>query len=278
MKKLLALCLAAIMCLAVFASCDKKTVDDTTDGVTTTGKVTEAPTESEGSENPTEGETNPPEVEVEYDAEAAAAYVKSLYKKENNVTASDYKVVAQVMIAGVAYTVDWSVDNDKVKAVKGETEWTIDVDEKAAEEHTYKLTATITAGDGSKASVSFDFVVPQYAVSSFEDYMAAEKGATVTIEGIVVAMNGKSVGNSRNHLFLADAEGKGGYYCYQLDNDPVEAGVKIGMTVSVTAVVEPYSGMQETKGGTFAIVDSTIKTVDVLDITEKFAAGESLKN
>ena len=53
MKKLLALCLAAIMCLAVFASCDKKTVDDTTDGVTTTGKVTEAPTESEGSESGT---------------------------------------------------------------------------------------------------------------------------------------------------------------------------------------------------------------------------------
>ena len=72
--------------------------------------------------------------------------------------------------------------------------------------------------------------------------------------------------------------GKGGYYCYQLDADPVVAGVKLGMTVEVASVTSPYSGMQETLGGTFRIVDETIKTVEPTDITAKFAAGESLKN
>ena len=288
MKKLIALCLAMLMCLSVFAACD---IANDTDEEDTTAKAETTATPSPETTKPAAPETTEPatsETEpsgsdeeppvVEYDVAAAAAYVDSMYKKANNVTAADYDVVAQVMIAGIKYTVDWAVDNELVKAVKGESTWTIDVDEKAAEEHTYKLIGTITAPDGTTATVSYDRTVPKYVLVSFEDYMAAEKGDTVVIEGIVVAMNGKSVGNSRNHLFLADVNGKGGYYCYQLDNDPVAEGVKIGMTVSVTAVVEPYSGMQETKGGTFTIVDETIKTVDILDITDKFAEGADLKN
>ena len=108
--------------------------------------------------------------------------------------------------------------------------------------------------------------------------MAAAEGDQVTVEGIVVAINSKSAGNKYNHLFLADASGKGGYYCYSLANDPVEAGIELGMTVSVSGPVEPYSGMQEIKGGTAKIVDSNKKEVAVLDITDKILAGESLAN
>jgi len=295
MKKFLALFLAVIMCLSVMASCNKddgetnppatnnQTPSESTPEDTpgdTVASTPEGTTESTPESTP-EGstpESTPNQPTEEYDLAAAAEYVDSLYKKGNTVTAADYQVVGQVMIAGVKYMVTWTVDNELVKTVEGSPYWTIDVDEKAKEEHSYKLTATITAGDGTTATVSYDRTVPKYALTSFEEYMAAEEGTTVVIEGIVVAMNAKSLGNTRNHLFLADAEGKGGYYCYQLDNDPVEAGVKIGMTVSVTAVVTPYSGMQETKGGTFTIVDETIKTVEPLDITDKYAANESLKN
>ena len=277
MKKLIAILLVALMCLSVLAACTPVEPENP-DASSTPESSQPNDTESSESESEDEGEESSSTTTPVYDVEAAAEYLDSLYKNGNTVTASDYKVFGQVMIGLDKYTITWSVDNELVKAIEGSPEWTIDVDEKAAEEHTYKLTGTITAPDGTTATVSYDRTVPKYVLVSFEDYMAAEEGTTVVIEGIVVAMNGKSVGNSRNHLFLADASGKGGYYCYQLDNDPVAAGVQIGMTVSVTAVVTPYSGMQETKGGTFTIVDETIKDVPVLDITEKFAAGESLKN
>ena len=301
MKKLIALILAMLMCLAGLSACtavDEPGTETTTDApetgtaapetdaseteteapeTDTTASETEAP-ETDTTAPETEPETTPATPDVEYDLEAAAEYVNSLYKKGETITAADYQVVGQVMIAGVKYMVTWTADNDKVKLVEGNPYWTVDVDEKAKEEHSYKLTATITAGDGTTTTVSFDRTVPEYVLWSFEEYINAPEGTTVVIEGIVVAMNSKSLGNTRNHLFLADVEGKGGYYCYQLDTDPVEAGVKVGMTVSVTAVTAPYSGMQETKGGTFTIVDETIKTVEPVDITDKFIAGESLKN
>ena len=280
MKKLLVLCLVVLLCVSALVACNS-TENAETDApkATEAPKETEAPkaTENQGTE-PEDDEKEEPK--VEYDLTAAAAYVDSLYKKAATVTASDYKVVGQVMIAGVKYSVSWSVDNELVKAVKSEdgVEWTIDVNEKAAEEHTYKLTATITAGDGTTTTVSYDRSVPKYELTPFEDYINAEADVNVVIEGVVVAMNSKSLGNSRNHLFLADLEGKGGYYCYQFDEDPVEKGVKVGMTVIVRSVTSPYSGMQETKGGSFEISDTTIKTVTPLDLTDKFAAGESLKN
>ena len=301
MKKLIALILAMLMCLAGLSACtavDEPGTETTTDApetgtaapetdaseteteapeTDTTASETEAP-ETDTTAPETEPETTPATPDVEYDLEAAAEYVNSLYKKGETITAADYQVVGQVMIAGVKYMVTWTADNDKVKLVEGNPYWTVDVDEKAKEEHSYKLTATITAGDGNTTTVSFDRTVPEYVLWSFEEYINAPEGTTVVIEGIVVAMNSKSLGNTRNHLFLADVEGKGGYYCYQLDTDPVEAGVKVGMTVSVTAVTAPYSGMQETKGGTFTIVDETIKTVEPMDLTDKFIAGESLKN
>ena len=267
MKKLIAILLVALMCLSILASCADILPEETT-----------APAGNETTEQAGNETTETTAPEVEYDLEAAKAYLNSLYKKENNVTQADFTVVAQVLIAGVSYTVDWTSSDERVKTVKGETTWTVDLEHKTEVEYTYTLTATVTAGDGTTATVSYEYKVPVYNVISFEEYMAAQKGDNVRVEGIVVAMNGKSVNNKYNHLFLADLEGKGGYYCYSLEDDPVKEGVKIGMTVSVAAVVEPYSGMQELKGGTFSIVDDTIKTVEPLDITEKFTAGESLVN
>lgn len=274
MKKLIALCLAMLLCLSVFAACGtgKGNEETTTAGKeeTTAGKEE---TTTAGTENTTEETTSG----STYDLEAAIAYLDSMYKKEYNITAADYEVAGQVLIGLDKYMVAWAVDSDKVAAVEGSPYWTIQVDEMSKETVNYKITATVTAPDGTTATVSYDRVVPEFIVTSFEDYMAATEG-TVTVAGIVVGINAKSAGNTRNHLFLADVDGKGGYYCYQLDKDPLEEGVELGMIVAVTAPVSPYSGMQETKGGDFVIVDKTIKEIPVLDITEIFAAGESLKN
>lgn len=250
MKKLLILILALVMCLSVLTSCDQ--IKGIIDGII--------------------GGEQPPE--IEYHIEKAESFLKNMYKDVNPVTGADYEVVGQVRVAGVAYTVTWASNSEQVKIVALENgNYLVDLNEKATEEVPYVLTATITAGNGDTATVTYNRTIPKYNVLSWDAYMAAQKGDVVLVEGIVVEMNAKSLGNSRNHLFLMDASGKGGYYVYQMDQDPAEAGVKIGMTVSVSGPVEPYSGMQEIKGGTFTIVDETIKTVAPIDITELVAAG-----
>ena len=248
MKKLLALMLAIVLVFSAFAACDTKTPGGT-------------------------DEDNA----VVYDLDSATAYVEALYKEDLATTAVDFTVVPQVMVGGVTYQVSWSVDTDKVTVTVADGKVTVDVDEKSPEEVKYKLTATVTAGDGTSKDVSINCKIPKYAVNSHAEYMAAAQDDELTIEGIVVAINSKDAGNKYNHLFLADTSVTGGYYCYSITQDPVkDLGIQVGMTVKVTGPMAPYSGMQEIKNGQVAILDSTIKTVETVDITEAFTAGESL--
>ena len=269
MKRILSLIIIAVLCLGIFTSCAQ--LEGLLGGIIP----------GFGGETPDNGGED-----VEYNLPRAAEYISTMYKGTpdeeigKTITQNDFNVAGQCRIASVPYTVNWSTDNELVKATKNEDgSWTIDVTSDSEVAYDYKLIATIIAGDGTSTTVEFNFHVQAYVLSSFEEYMAAESGATVTIEGIVVAMNAKSLGNSRNHLFLADANVTGGYYIYQMDADPVESGIKIGMTVSVTGPVSPYSGMQEIKGGVATIIDETIKDPFVpVDITEAFKNGDSLAN
>ena len=273
MKKILSLLLALIMCLTVLTACD---VQGTVEQVK--GAVGPVVDQVKDFVSGLLGKDVPPADTTEYHIDKAESFLKNMYKDVNPVTGADYEVVGQVRVAGVAYTVTWASNSEQVKIVALENgNYLVDLNEKATEDVPYTLTATITAGNGETATVVYNRTIPMYNVLSWDAYMAAQKGDVVLVEGIVVAMNGKSVGNSRNHLFLMDASGKGGYYSYQMpdDCDPVEKGVKVGMTVSVSGTVEPYSGMQEIKGGTFAIVDETIKTVTPIDITEFILAGNT---
>ena len=248
MKKLLALLLAALLVCSAFVACSPATTEEETTEATVT-----------------------------YDVAGAAAYVDALYGDATSITAVDYELVAQVIVGGVTYTVEWSVDSDKVTVgAPANGKVVIGVDEKSAEEVKYTLTATVKAADGTSETVSFKRTVPMYEVNSHADYMAAQKGDTLTVEGIVVAINSKKAGNKYNHLFIADTTVTGGYYCYSVTDDPADLGIEVGMTVKVTGPMEPYSGMQEIKGGQVAILDTTIKEVPVIDITEQFTAGANL--
>ena len=249
MKKFLALLLVALLACSVFVACDFG-----------------------GNEEESSSTT-----EVTYDLEGAAEYVKGLYKDDLKITAVDYTVVSQVIVAGVTYEIDWTVDSDKVTVGEpADGKVVIGVDEKSPEEVEYKLTATIKAGDGTTTTVNFKLTVPKYEVNSHADYMAAQKGDTLTIEGIVVAINSKAAGNKYNHLFIADTTVTGGYYCYSVTEDPAKLGIEVGMTVKVTGTMEPYSGMQEIKNGQVAVLDTTIQEVPVVDITEEFTTGANL--
>ena len=249
MKKFLALLLVALLTCSMFVACDFGNQEEET--------TTNAP--------------------ATYDLDGAVAYLEGLYTEDLSITAVDFSVVSQVIIGGVTYQIDWTVDSDKVTVSEpANNVVTIGVDEKSPEEVSYKLTATIKAGDGSTKAVSFKLTVPKYNVNSHADYMAAQKGDTLTVEGVVVAINSKALGNKYNHLFLADTSVTGGYYCYSVTEDPEDLGIKVGMTVAVTGPMEPYSGMQEIKGGQVAILDTTIKEVPFVDITEQFTAGSNL--
>ena len=206
----------------------------------------------------------------------AADYIYNVYK-DMSITSTDYELSAKTNIGGISYDITWSVNTDKVKITKkDDNTYLVNVDERSPEDVPYVLTAVITALDRTTAKKQFNLMVPLYDAISHEEYMAAKKDEIVTIAGIVVAINSKEAGNTRNHLFLADADVTGGYYCYQTKQDPAKLGIEVGMTVKVTGPVTPYGDMQEIKDGEIAILDKTIKKVDVLDITEKFAAGESL--
>lgn len=209
----------------------------------------------------------------------AADYIYNMYK-DMEVTATDYELTAKTNIGGVSYDVTWSVNTNKVKITKkDENTYLVDLNERSPEDVPYVLTATIRALDRTTAKKQFNLMVPLYDAIPHADYMAAEKSdKDVTIAGIVVAINSKEGHNNKyNHLFLADADVTGGYYCYKTKTDPAKLGIEVGMTVKVTGKISPYSGMQEMTDGQVAILDKTIKEVPVLDITEKFANGEDLK-
>ncbi len=261
MKKLLSLFIVLVLCLSVLAACEN--VNVTVDGTsaTTAGGTTAAPVNTEDA------------------LKKATAFLKDKYKNLLTVpeTAADFEVASTVMVSGVSYTVTWTVDKTDVKIVAGsEGNVKVDVNEKSPEVLNYVLTAVVSAADGTKGSpLSFNLTVPKYSVLSHAEYMKAEKDQVVTIEGIVTGINSVSQGNKRNHLFLTDASGVGGYYCYNMVTDPATDGIKVGMTVSVSGTVSPYSGMQEIKDCTATIVDSTVKAVTPVDLTEVFKTATS---
>ncbi|MBQ8408094.1 MAG: hypothetical protein IJY39_04450 [Clostridia bacterium] len=258
MKRILALLLAVVLCLSLFVACDN----------------------GGNEENTTEANNNEA---VEYSVEDATAYLKNMYKNYlvETETAADYYLISQVMRSGAVYTVDWTVNTDKITVTKDEAnkQVLIDLDEKASEKLDYELTATVTAPDGTTDSLVFKLTVPAYAVLSYDAYYATEAGKAVVVEGVVVAVHSVTEGNKYNQMYVQDAEGKGGYYVYSMTIDPVkDLGIKAGMTVSITGTKDIYNGLHEIKDATAAVLDSTVKELAPVDITEIFSSAADCKD
>ena len=225
------------------------------------------------------GETKP---EIPAELKTAIDYVDALYRDKAGVTTSDWTVIAKSTGLDVVWTVTVTQGQagDVVLTLNDEgTQYTIDVNEKTEAEIKYTLKATITNADGKSVTKEYTFSVPAFKELTYAEYMAAAKGDTVTIKGVVTAVIGKANGNSYNCLYLQDADG--GYYAYGLKEDPSAAGdnqVKAGMTVRVTGIKDIYSGTIEVKEGAYEILDSTLKTVEAVDYTAAYAAAKSLKD
>ncbi len=270
MKRILMLLLAAVLVcsLALLVACDKDTEggEDTSAQQTTEAPETDATTE--------EVTTEAPGAQEPTDLENAAEYVRQLYK-DTTVTAADYTLVSKVKVGGVDYAITWTVNTDKVTLSVGEDGTvSVDVPDEAFEEIAYVLTATVADAEGNTVTKEFNRTVPKFKVTTWEEYQAAKEGDNLIIQGIVVAINSKAAGNTRNHLFLLDESGFGGYYSYQMDVDPVaDLGIEVGMTVRVSGPAAPYSGMMEIKGGIPTVVNTEKKDFAPVDITDKWVEG-----
>ena len=213
--------------------------------------------------------------------EAAQDFLRASYIEEPARTAGDFKVLAQVPAGEGFLPVTWTIelvsggnaDSVKVGATEG-TETTIEIDEEQMDVY-YKLIGTVTDSEGRKLSVSFDRELPNYNLVNWKDYVAAPKDYTLSVQGVVTALTGKSIGNSYNTIYIQDNDG--GYYIYDLPSDPVADGIKVGMTIKVRGVKDIYSGTHEVKEAVAEIVDQTIKTVEPADYTTIYTNAQSLK-
>ncbi|MBR6645099.1 MAG: hypothetical protein IKL21_04980 [Clostridia bacterium] len=170
MKKLLALLLALVFCVAPLVSCG--------DDATETGT---------GTETTADAETGA------YDVKSAAAFLKNMYKQYLTApeTTKDFTLVSQVMNDGVAYTVTWTTDNEAIKVIADEAnkQVTIDVDEKTPEVVNYKLTATVADPAGATEKVEFALSVPACAFAP-EEGTAYKFYLTQAIAGKVLYVDG----------------------------------------------------------------------------------------
>ena len=129
MKKFLAILLALLMCVSVFAGCGKK--------------------KKGGDDAAT--------------LEQAKDYLYNVMKDKNGkALPNDYDVVGKIIIENTEFSVTWTTDCDDIK-VKESTKanmWTIDLPEFNEEEFEYKLTATIEDADGETIEVTFTPKLP----------------------------------------------------------------------------------------------------------------------
>ena len=147
MKKLIALLLALVMCLSVFAACDSGNAPETSAPDTT---APAGPSAADGLEN-------------------AKAYLRTMYKDKVGKVLRDFDVVSQVKIGNFTYDIAWTTDASEENVVISAPEGnkvTIDVNENPGEEDlVFTLTATLTA-EGQSISADFEFYVPGTPASS----------------------------------------------------------------------------------------------------------------
>ncbi|MBO4873636.1 MAG: hypothetical protein J5496_09550 [Lachnospiraceae bacterium] len=267
MKKVFALLAALTLILSLLAACGTQANE-------TTPAPTQAPTEA-----PTEAPTTAPATD---DLAAAKDYIFAMYNSKALATPADYQVTSVVAIAGVRYEVSWSVEitsgpADGVKVGAAENnQVTIDVNEKTPEDVAYNLVATVKDAAGKTATTSFPHTIPAYKEFTWDEYVAAKEGDTVVVKGVISATMSKTRGNSANCLYLQDADG--GYYVYNMADDPDAAGYVPGMTVRVTGSRSTYSGTYEIMNASVEVLENGPAELEVVDLTDLYANAASLKD
>jgi len=111
-------------------------------------------------------------------------------------------------------------------------------------------------------------------VMTFAEYVAAEEGSDVVIEGFITAkVYAQAYGNC--NLFVQD--GDGAYFVYRMPcTDDDDAKLAIGAKVKISGVKTSWSGEVELKEGsaTYEVVGEDRYEFDAVDVTEKLASDD----
>lgn len=185
MKKFISFALVLVLCLGLFAGCNQEPdVPSTNDStVPTTEPVTENPLDN------------------------AAEYIYTMYKpaskNEPTKLTADKDMLAAVVIDGVSYPVEWTVEitSGPAEGVVIAESLTanmvkIDVMDQPEEEIYYTLTATVKNDKGETKSISFDYFTPAVKKVEIDDdgkvviYMPADGKYVTDIDYLYTSSSG----------------------------------------------------------------------------------------
>jgi len=267
MKKLLTLLLvvALVFTLLVCVGCGGNDDTDTNSG--NSGDVN----------TDTNTDTNTQKPEGDEDLQAAYDYIKLTYKTLGT-TSKNFELMKNAPIGDKIFAITWSTSNEAITITETEDGnfYVVNIPALGESAINYTLNFSIQNEAGDKKEGSFNLTVPAYAVNTHEEYVAAADGTPLIIQGIVTGVISKSTNSTKeNSLFIQDLNGNGGYYAYNLAEDPA-GKISVGMTVEVRGNKKNYNGTYELTSPVATVIDSTIKTVTPVDFTATLAGASSL--
>lgn len=107
------------------------------------------------------GIINPTPVVEETNIEEAVKELDDMYAEKNGTaTENSFTLVAQLLIDGTVFTINWTSDNENVTVTLDDGEWIVGIPESVDEQFEYHLTATITTEGGQSATIVYNRVVP----------------------------------------------------------------------------------------------------------------------
>ncbi len=207
MKKFIAIMLALVMCLSMFAACGKQE-GETTGTTGTTG-------------------TTAPAVDEQAAVQKAADYVKSMYLGDTRDPIKvDFELTTVASTADGKFTVEWTVDNtEMVTLTASENVVKVSIEKYPAEEYTFTMTGTVKSASGKTATVTLKYTVPQ----------AAGTSATLADGTYVISTNGLS--------FAALAESYNYGYAYPNEVTIADGAVTSFVATDVITITNVEGGV-----------------------------------
>ena len=247
MKKILVCVLVLVMCITAFVACNP--TDDTTPDLS--------------------------------GLNSAKAYLQNQYRDEATNTLGDFERLATLKVGTATFTVEWTASvtsGPQTITIVDNEDGTVtidieEVDETVTEDTLYTLTATITDANGNSTTVTYNHMIPKFAVNTFAEYVAAEAGESIIIDGIVTGILPKGNGATNDGFYMNTLDG-GGVYVYQTSG----AELTVGQTIRVKGTKDVYNGTHELKDSTYEVIDANVTTVTPVDYTEIYTNAEDLKD
>lgn len=227
MKRLIAIALTLVLCLAALASCASE-------------------------------QTAPAALDQ------AVSYLKTVYKTVPEYTNKDFQRIGNVPIGDVTCTVTWVADvsEDYVKIVVEENGLvTIDVNEESPEDVAYVLTATIADPEGNTQTMTFNHILPKSVNVDGMTYaelvdLAYTTGVGVTtddvyrLSGTITKIDTPWSADYKNITVTITVAGKEDkpMMCYRLKGEGAE-NLKVGDVITVEGKFTNYNGTIEFASG-----------------------------